>query len=393
VSRRYAVLGGGRQGSAAAYDLARWGGADEVLIIDAALAAADASAARVNDLVGRQVATARQLDVTDRPALLATLRDVDCCLSAVPYFLNLDIAKVAIEAESHMCDLGGNTALVREQLALDDRAREAGVCLIPDCGQVPGMGTSLMTRAVALLEEPAEVKLWDGGLPLDPEPPWNYALTFNIAGLTNEYDGKVTFLRDGERVEVDCFDPAGYELVDFPPPFGQLEAFVTAGGVSTLPWTFGERLLGIENRTLRYPGHAAQWQAFRDAGLFGQEPVAVDGVEVVPREVLHALLGPRIEAGEETRDAVLIRVIARGRHQGRAAESQVELIDTFDETTGFTAMQRTTGWDLAIVAALMANGHTGLGAVPRELSVDPARYVDELARRGFDLREGFRFSE
>ena len=52
----YAVLGGGRQGTAAAYDMAKWGDAERVLVADISADAAQASAKRVNDLIGRQLA-------------------------------------------------------------------------------------------------------------------------------------------------------------------------------------------------------------------------------------------------------------------------------------------------------------------------------------------------
>ena len=42
----YAVLGGGRQGTAAAYDMAKWGDAERVCIADISTAAAEASARR-----------------------------------------------------------------------------------------------------------------------------------------------------------------------------------------------------------------------------------------------------------------------------------------------------------------------------------------------------------
>lgn len=389
---RYAVIGAGRQGIAAAYDLGLRGDAERVVLADRDLGAAERAAARVNALVGGRIATAAPLDVADREALRAALAEVDSAISAVPYRFNFEIARAAIAAGTHLCDLGGNTALVRRQLELDAAARAAGVRLIPDCGQVPGMGTSLMVYALRLLDEPDGVRLWDGGVPLDPQPPWNYRLTFNIAGLTNEYAGSAVFLRDGRLTEVECFDPAGDEVVDLGDPFGRLEAFVTAGGTSTAPWSFLGKLRFLENRTLRYPGHAAQWRAYRDAGLLETEPVQVGGARVAPRDVLHAVLGPRLEAGGEIRDAVLIRVLASGRHQGRAAEAQVDLVDTFDPETGFTAMQRTTGWDAAIVAALMAQEQTPRGAMPRELSVDSERYVAELQRRGFRLQVEVRFS-
>jgi lysine 6-dehydrogenase len=248
-----------------------------------------------------------------------------------------------------------------------------------------------MAYALSLLDEPDGVSMWDGGIPYAPEEPWNYKLTFHINGLSNEYHGTTMFLRDGQLTEIKCFDPAEYELIEFPEPFGRLEAFATAGGTSTAPWTYLGKLKTYQNKTLRYPGHAAQWKAFSDAGLLELEPIKVNGVQVVPREVLHALLEPKIIAPPHFKDAVLIRTLATGQHQSRAAEAQVDLIDYYDAATGFTAMERTTGWDGAIVAEMMARGDTPRGAVPVELAVNPAKFVTELRQRGFDLKEEVRF--
>ncbi len=133
---------------------------------------------------------------------------------------------------------------VRQQLAFDAEARAAGISLMPDCEQVPGLGTSLCAYAMTLLDEPRDIIMYDGGIPRHPQEPWNYILTFNIEGLTNEYFGTTLFLRGGRQIEVRCFEE--YELVDFAAPIGKLEAFTTAGGTSTMPWTYANKL-----RTLR----------------------------------------------------------------------------------------------------------------------------------------------
>ena len=78
----YAVLGGGRQGTAAAYDMARWGDAERVLIADISADTAQASAKRVNDLIGRPIAEPVRLDVTDHVALVGFLTPADSFLSA-----------------------------------------------------------------------------------------------------------------------------------------------------------------------------------------------------------------------------------------------------------------------------------------------------------------------
>ena len=385
----YAVLGAGRQGTAAAYDMARFGDAQRVLVADVDAEAAHRSADRVNHLVGRDIAVAHRLDVTDHGALVAFLQDVDSFLSAVPYWLNPTITQAAIEARACMTDLGGKTDLVLEQLKLSSQAEAAGIAIIPDCGQVPGMGTSLSVYAMSLLDETDEVMMWDGGNPLVPRPPFHYTLTFNIAGLTNEYHGVAHFIRGCERIEVPTFRPEDHETVDFGEPIGLMEAFVAGGGTSTMPWTLEGRLRTLWNKTLRWPGHFAQWRAYLIAGLLEEEPVEVDGVSVVPRHVLHTLLDPRLRAQPGEPDLVIVRVLARGRKDGSPAQVTVELIDRFDEATGFTAMERTTGWDGSLKAILNVHGQTPRGVHPAEIAVSGPDYAAELRRRGFSLTEAF----
>ncbi len=387
MSFTYAVVGAGRQGTAAAYDMARFGDAARVKVADADGETAARAATRVNALLGRSVAEPFEVDVANRAALRELLGDVDSFLSAVPYWHNPAIARVAIEARASMTDLGGNTDLVREQLALSPEAEAAGIAMIPDCGQVPGMGTSLTVYAMSLLDETDEVTFWDGGNPLHPRPPFRYILTFNIAGLTNEYHGVAHFLREGRRVEVPTFREEDYELVDFAAPIGRMEAFVAGGGTSTMPWTFEGKLKTLWNKTLRWPGHFAAWKAYMDAGLLETEPIEVGGAPVVPRDVLHALLDPKLRAKPGEPDLVIVRVLARGRKDGRPAGVVVELIDRYDEATGFTAMERTTGWDGSIKAILNARGITPRGAHPAEVAVPGPLYAAELRRRGFSLTE------
>src|SRR3990170_1350585 len=180
---------------------------------------------------------------------------------------------------------------------------------------------------MSLLTEPEEVRIYDGGLPAHPRAPWDYELTFNIAGLTNEYAGTATFLRDGRLVEVPALSGKETVLV---PPLGTLEARVTTGGLSTMPWTFAGKLRTLELKTLRYPGHWDRIRAFADLGLLSDEPIIVRGKRIVPRDVFHALFGPKI-ASTDVRDVAVSRAVVRGEKREHRAEAIVELIDRYDE--------------------------------------------------------------
>ena len=383
---RYAVIGSGRQGTAAAYDFAAFGEADDIVVGDLDLAQAKRAAARVNRLVGQEVTRATRADATKPATVRAAIKGADVVLSGVPYFHNLRLAKTVLRARASMVDFGGNTDIVRKELALDREARRAGVGLVPDCGMGPGLNITLAVHAIELLDVAEHVYVYDGGLPRYPRPPWNYELTFNVEGLTNEYSGDATFLREGRITRVPLFSE--FEIVDVP-PLGKLEAVVTPGGLSTAPWTFVGKLKTLQNKTLRYPGHWAQMQAFRDLGLFSLEPVSVDGKRVIPRHVFHALFEPKVTP-RAIHDVCVERVRALGMKDDRTAEALVSLVDYADAKTGFTSMERLTGWHAAIAAEMLARGVIPPGAHPVELGIPAGPFVQEARKRGLGITEDVR---
>ncbi len=380
----YLVLGAGRQGTAAAYDMARWGNAERVLLADQDPGVAHSSSERVNKLLGRQVAFPLQVDASDPASLTPALQDVDACLSAVPYYLNLEITRLAVEQGVSLCDLGGNTDIARQQHGFDESARAAGISIIPNCGQVPGMGTTLMVYAIEMLDQAVDVFMWDGGNPQKPRPPFNYLLTFHIAGLTNEYAEPAIFLRDGKITEIAPLSEV--EIIEFPPPIGKLEAFVAGGGTDTMPWTYEGKLRTLQNLTLRYPGHYAQLKAYYDLGLWDVNPIQIGSGQISPREVFHALFEPKVVFPED-KDLVIIRVRALGTKNSKQAEAFVQVIDYYDDATGFSAMERGTGWSAAIVAHMMARRETPRGAGGVEKMVPARPFVAALKQRGIPVEE------
>lgn len=377
----YAVLGAGRQGTSAAYDLAKFGEAKKILLGDLQVDTALASAQRINKLIGREVAFGTVLNVSDRAALDKFLPGVDVALSAVPYYFNLEITKACLAAGASLCDMGGHTDVVRQQLALDSEAKEAGVSIVPDCGMGPGLNVTMAMYAKDLLDEARAVHIFDGGLPQNPIPPWNYQATFHINGLTNEMDGQATFLRNGILTQVDTLTEP--EMIDFP-PLGPLEADVTSGGMSTSPWTMEGQLQEYTNKTLRYPGHFEWLRAFKELGLFSEKAVEVNGEQVIPRQLYHTLLEPKIRA-EGIRDICVIRVVGYGQKDGKETTVTLDLVDHYDEETGFTAMERLTGWHCAIMMGFQARGRIPAGGAAMEVAVPASEFMDAIRERGINF--------
>ena len=277
--------------------------------------------------------------------------------------------------------MGGNTDVVWSQLKLDAEARQAGVSIVPDCGMGPGLINTMGVYVMDLLDKPREVYLYDAGLPKDPTPPWNYLSTFHINGLTNEYDGKATFIREGKLVEVDTFTEL--ETIDFP-PLGQMEAFVISGSMSTTPWSHLGKLERYDNKVLRYPGHFHTFEAFKRLGLFSEQPLEVNGQSIIPRDVYHALLAPKVSAPGIV-DICVMRAVGIGEKDGKNARVTVDLIDGYDEATGFTGMERLTGWHCALMMGFQAGGKITPGAHRMENAVPAKDIMEEVRKRGINF--------
>jgi lysine 6-dehydrogenase len=378
MAHRYVIVGAGRQGTAAAYDLARFGNAGRVVLADTIAETARNAAARVNRLLGRDVAETAVVDAADEPAIAGVLARAKVALSAVPYCHNIALTRASIAAGVSFCDMGGNTDVVWEQLRYDEAARTAGVSVVPDCGMGPGLMNHMGVFVMDLLDRPREVYMYDAGLPQHPTAPWHYQLTFHVNGLTNEYDGDATFIRNGVLTRVPTFTEL--EMIDFP-PLGTLEAFVISGCMSTTPHTHLGRLERYENKVLRYPGHFATFEAYKRLGLFSQEPIVVDGQSIVPRQVYHVLLDPKIRA-PRIEDICVLRAVGIGEKDGRPTRVTVDVVDRFDPVTGFTAMERVTGWHCALMMAMQADGRIGPGAHRMEQAVRAADVLAALELRG-----------
>ena len=116
---RMLVLGAGLQGSACAYDLLQNPEVTEVRLADLRI---DHLADFLKPYSGTRLIPT-PLDVRDSEAVLALMRECDAVMSAIPYYFNLDLAQLAVEAGVHFCDLGGNTEIVFEQKELDAKAK------------------------------------------------------------------------------------------------------------------------------------------------------------------------------------------------------------------------------------------------------------------------------
>ena len=375
------VLGAGLQGCACAFDLLRDPEVSRVTIADLQPERMARFLSRTEDPRLFPVT----LDVTDHAAVLAVMRDHDAVLSAIPYYFNGPMAKLAVEAGCHFADLGGNTEIVMEQKKLDQEARAKGLSIMPDCGLAPGMVNILAAEGIRRLDVADRVRIYVGGLPQHPEPPLNYQIVYSLEGALDYYTTPSWILRDGKPVTVDALSEL--EDVEFPTPVGTLEAFHTAGGISTMPFSFEGSVREMEYKTLRYPGHADLMRAVREMGLLDLTPVTVKGKEIVPRDAFIASVSPKLTK-PEGRDLVALRVVVSGTTAGQPHTTTFDLVDRYDEVHGISAMMRCTGYSLSVTGLVQARRQViRFGVTTPDEGMPYDRYVEMLAERGVVIRE------
>jgi lysine 6-dehydrogenase len=375
---RMLVLGAGLQGSACAYDLLQHQDVERVTLADLK---PDRAAPFLKKRAEKRLTLAR-LDVKNGARLRGLLKTHDAVMCALPYYFNLAVAKAAVAAGVHHCDLGGNTEIVQQQQKLDAAARKKRISVIPDCGLAPGMVNIIAAEGIRRVGGAETVKIFVGGLPQHPEPPLNYQIVYSLEGALDYYTTPSWVLREGKPTRVDPLSEI--EMVAFPEPVGTLEAFHTGGGISTMPWAYAGKVRTMEYKTLRYPGHAAIMKPVRELGLLDVKPIAVKGVKVVPRDFFIAAVSPKLTK-PEGRDLVALRIEVTGRSGRRAAW---QLLDYYDASHGISAMMRTTGYSLAVTGLMQVDDRvnaTGVHTPDEAVPFQP--YVDEMKKRGIEIRE------
>jgi lysine 6-dehydrogenase len=366
------ILGAGLMGPAAAFNAMSDPGVSQVTLCDRSQQQLDITLTKLAPMVGSEKLASVRLDLRDQPAASRLMTAHHAVVAALPKPVSPLAIRAATAAGTPLVDL--TRPLEGELENLERQMDAAGALVILACGVEPGL-TEIMARYLAeKLDRVDELHIKCGGIPEEPVPHLGYKI--------------VLVVQEGVLKPVPRY--SGVETVFFP-GVGQCEAWHEG----FMPWLLDlEALKGLRRgtqKTVRWPGYAAKATVLRDLGLLGGEPVEVDGVRVVPKRLLDALLYPHVKLQEGERDLTLFRVETVGHKDGHPRRHKVEMVDRYDPLLGFTSMARTTAFTGAIVARMIARGDLrARGMLPPEQVVTGPLFdnlVDELAAAGIRFEE------
>lgn len=322
-------------------------------------------------------------DLADVATVRRLAADADLVCGALSSALGFGALRAVIEAGKPYADI---SFMPEDAWSLDAFAKERGVACIVDAGVAPGLSNLLAGRAVARLAPCERLRILVGGLPRVRSKPFEYKAGFAPSDVIEEYTRPSRVVEHGRVVvhealsEVEPVEIAG---------LGTLEAFHT-DGLRSLAVTLD--VPNMVEKTLRYPGHAEQMRAFREAGLFSKEEIVVGGTRVVPLAVTSAMLFPQWTYAEGEEDLTAMRIEATGVRAGRRVRLVYELFDVYSRTERATSMSRTTALPCALFARLLASGAWQKPGVvaPEVLGADEAltnQLLAGLAQRGVVVRD------
>lgn len=291
-------------------------------------------------------------------------RYFDVVISALPVKYNLGLAETAIKANVHFCDLGGVIEVTKQMFELNNKYPNTKTSIIPDCGLMPGLGIIIAKKLMQDLGGAESIEILVGGLPQKPQPPTYYQKVFNAEGLKHICCDPVPILFDGEIKLVKPFHDYSLTIVPELQVFSdrRIELFDTAGA-SLAADSF--RKWGAKY----FAEKTARWEGF----IASFKDISGDKFEQTVEELL------TIPVDAENPDLVWMKVTAW--KEGVNPKS-VSLLDLYDNQTGLTAMQRTTGFPTAVMAEMAVEGKTKPGVNTPENAFDDAGVSEIIDRVG-----------
>jgi saccharopine dehydrogenase-like NADP-dependent oxidoreductase len=405
---RILVFGGsGKIGSAVAWDLARDPGVKEIGLVGRRKEALEA----VRRWIGSEVVSVHVADVDDRRSMQGLMGRFDAGALALPdrrtSYLTAELAVTAglpivdMLEEYHRrpdayeiegLQLPDGMSLDQYGDWLHEQAAARKIAFLDGMGFAPGLSNITLGDGIRSLDR-AEVAIARvGGIPAKDAAirhPLRYMITWAFEHVLREYVIGLKVIKDGRVVDVVAgTDREAFRFTEFGKD-EQLECAVTPGMPSFI---FSRpQLREFAEKTVRWPGHWEGVQTLKECGLLDLEPVQVDGVSVVPRKVLLALITPRLRPREGETDVCVMYNTLTGERGGKKVKIEYFMWDEADPKHGLSSMMRATGFPVAIAARMLAAGRIReTGIVPPEDGIHGELYrefVAELAKRDIVIKE------
>lgn len=390
------VMGTGAQGGTIAMRLNDEPNVEKIICADYDLKAA----ARYEKMLDKAVAV--KVDARNVDEIVEASRGAWLIVNGLPPDFNSNVMQAALINKMHYQDMASGPVedidfigAVKRQLALDEKFKAAGLSALINTGSAPGLVNVIAKNAADKLDvlETIDIYIYDGIWTNRFIPFW-WSPETAFGDMAAE---PITFEK-GEFRRVPPFNNP--EMIDF----RGLGARRMVDHEHEEPVTFGLFFKGLKRANFKYGGPACELaESFFKMGLLGTDPVEVNGVSVVPLDLVCQLTPPAPSDPDTIQEALsegmaleegaaLVRV--QGQKNGKSVRldnyiNAPGLTESF-EKYGITHESFLTGQSAFLFSKLFVNDKINIkGVFPPEVLDASAieYYLKEAAGLGITVDE------
>ena len=375
------VLGGcGIQGRTALYDLASDQNVSHIICADLQFD----ELSKIEAFTNMEKITTARIDAENKSALLNLYEKVDVVIDLLPKEFKTHVNETALEAKVNVV----NTSYMYHPEALDKKAKEAGITIMPECGLDPGIDLVIYGDARTRFDSLSVINSYCGGFPEIKActNPMNYKLSWIWRGVLSSImrDGRI--IKDRQIIEIPSakqHDEPFVHEIEFP-NLGSLEAIPNGDAVFfTDRMGLTETIVNTGRYSLRWPGWSAFWRPLKELGFLSEDPV--EGLEgtVSPMDFMEKHLGPQLAYREDEKDLIAMINIFEGMQENKKMRFTSSMLIERDLETGILAMSKGVAYTACIVAKMIANGEIKEKGVLSPMTHIPvAPFMERLKKRG-----------
>ena len=393
MDRKIVLLGYGMQGRACVYDLIKYGEFDELSIVDCYENFLD----DIKSLEDPRVKGCL-IDGTDLAKIRDLLKPAQLLIEFFPPQLTLTMVELAIDCNCHAITSSYiNNPAYAAQLGfaerlelLDQKAHQKGLVILEEFGMDPGIDLAMGQRVVDLFDEVHALHSYGAGFPelQSANNPLKYKFSWSVIGVIRSHLRPAKYL-DNSMVHVieadSIFTFENIHFLDIQGLGDTLECFYNGNSTQYIDH-FGIRktIKNMGRYICRWPGHGAFWEKMARCGFLNDQPIQVGEQLVKPEEFCASLLGNQEQFyyQKDERDVALLRIDGRGLIDGQPKQVLMQSIIYQDQLLGFSAMQQTVGFPMAIGSMMILDGKIRKSGRTMPMEVPLDLYFNELGGRG-----------
>lgn len=384
MSLQVAILGVGGVGQVCAAEVAKKGYVKKLILADIFAEGAEKFAEKLRKQTSAEVVVC-QTNASSIESVTSILEDVDVLLHAgIPEY-NFDVMQACLDTKTHYIDMASDSPdLLLQQLDWDEKFKQAGIVGIMGLGCDPGFSNVAARYAADQLDTVKTITILDGD---NSEVDYDgFCAYFSPQTAIKECLAKPNYwtAKDGQQFYPTPF--TNVEEFEFPEPIGWLNCYVVEHEeATTLGTSIGKGCEHVEFRYALHPDFVNTLKVLSYLGLDSDEPIKVNGVDVIPRDVVVTTMPKPAELAGKIHGYSCVGALVKGTKGDQNVELFVYTLANHDEIydkLGFQATVWQTGVPPIAAVDMIAEGLLKTtGCIPPE-KIDPVPFLKRLQARG-----------